>query len=324
MNFKARYVRGYQLIDMKNKWGTVGYYLLNGHGDVVNLYRQDQTLLNTYDYDIWGNPTVTEEADQYPNPFRYSGEYWDDNTDLQNLRARWYDPSIGRFITEDTWEGRINHPDSQNPYIYVINNPLIYVDPSGNWCEATVNGKFYSHSGTCSNPDNEIPDYQHHARQAVRDIGDYMPGVSQLVNGYKALSGENLDGEKLSNEERTESATSVALSGAGKAGSGFLKFVKGTGTATGRSKNKLKPDPEATGDHSVPNRDPKTGEVKNHETFKQQTNPKNPNPWETEKRYDGTGDGHFNKATKQDVPNPHVHDPSTPGGVRPPEPWEIP
>ncbi|UQZ35449.1 hypothetical protein C2I18_19115 [Paenibacillus sp. PK3_47] len=88
--------------------------------------------------------------------------------------------------------------------------------------------KFYSHSGTCSNPDNEIPDYQHHSRQAVRDFGDYMPGVSQLVNGCEALSGENLDGEKLSNEERTESATSVALSGAGKAASGVMKFAKGS------------------------------------------------------------------------------------------------
>ncbi|ULO09537.1 RHS repeat-associated core domain-containing protein [Paenibacillus sp. 19GGS1-52] len=97
----------------------------------MNLYKQDQTLLNTYDYDLWGNPKVTEEADQYSNPFRYAGEYGDTNTGLQNLRARWYDPSIGRFITEDTWEGRINHPDSQNPYIYVVNNPLIYVDPSG-------------------------------------------------------------------------------------------------------------------------------------------------------------------------------------------------
>ncbi|ULO09508.1 RHS repeat-associated core domain-containing protein [Paenibacillus sp. 19GGS1-52] len=133
VSFKARYVRGYQLISMKNQWGTVGYYLENGHGDVVNLYKQDQTLLNTYDYDLWGNPKVTEEADQYSNPFRYAGEYWDTNTGLQNLRARWYDPSIGRFITEDTWEGRINHPDSQNPYVYVVNNPLRYVDPSGNY-----------------------------------------------------------------------------------------------------------------------------------------------------------------------------------------------
>lgn len=138
VSFKARYVRGYQLLSMKNQWGTVGYYLENGHGDVVNLYKQDQSLLNTYDYDIWGNPTVTEEADQYGNPFRYAGEYWDEGIGLQNLRARWYDPSIGRFITEDTWEGRVNHPDSQNPYIYVINNPLIYVDPSGHFVETIV------------------------------------------------------------------------------------------------------------------------------------------------------------------------------------------
>ncbi|KAA8995774.1 hypothetical protein F4V43_19200 [Paenibacillus spiritus] len=115
--------------------------------------------------------------------------------------------------------------------------------------------------------------------------------------------------------------STVAVRAAKNAGDAAYQLSEGN---SGRSKNKLKPDPEATGDHSVLNRDPKTGEVKNYETFKQQTNPKNPNPWETEKRYDGTGDGHFNKATKQDVPNPHVHDPSTPGGVRPPEPWEIP
>nr|WP_310552122.1 RHS repeat-associated core domain-containing protein [Paenibacillus sp. YX.27] len=74
---------------------------------------------------------MTEEADSFRNAFRYAGEYWDSDTGLQYLRARWYDPSTGRFITEDTWEGRINHPDSQNPYVYVVNNPLRYVDPSG-------------------------------------------------------------------------------------------------------------------------------------------------------------------------------------------------
>ncbi|ULO09498.1 hypothetical protein H1230_12390 [Paenibacillus sp. 19GGS1-52] len=51
---------------MKNQWGTVGYYLENGHGDVVNLYTQDQTLLNTYDYDLWGNPKVTKELVSNP------------------------------------------------------------------------------------------------------------------------------------------------------------------------------------------------------------------------------------------------------------------
>ncbi|XGA11840.1 RHS repeat-associated core domain-containing protein [Paenibacillus thiaminolyticus] len=47
-----------------------------------------------------GNPLIQKE--QVPNIFRYSGEYWDAATELQYLRARWYDPSIGRFLTEDT------------------------------------------------------------------------------------------------------------------------------------------------------------------------------------------------------------------------------
>jgi Pretoxin HINT domain len=48
------------------------------------------------------------------------------------LRARWYDPSVGRFINEDTYEGDIKDPLSLNLYTYVENNPLTKVDPSGN------------------------------------------------------------------------------------------------------------------------------------------------------------------------------------------------
>ncbi|KAA9008440.1 RHS repeat protein, partial [Paenibacillus spiritus] len=55
VSFQTRYIRGSQLISMTNQSGAQGYYLLNGHGDVVSLYKQDQTLLSTYDYDIWGN-----------------------------------------------------------------------------------------------------------------------------------------------------------------------------------------------------------------------------------------------------------------------------
>lgn len=78
---------------------------------------------------MWGNPLTVSE--QVANPFRYSGEYWDSTTELQYLRARWYDPSMGRFISEDTYEGQIDNPLSLNLYTYVINNPLKYVDPTG-------------------------------------------------------------------------------------------------------------------------------------------------------------------------------------------------
>lgn len=57
------------------------------------------------------------------NPFRYSGEYWDETTKLQYSRARWYD---------HPYKGDITSPLSQNLYTYVHNNALIYIDPSGN------------------------------------------------------------------------------------------------------------------------------------------------------------------------------------------------
>ncbi|MFW5433961.1 polymorphic toxin-type HINT domain-containing protein [Paenibacillus apiarius] len=106
------------------------YYFTNGHGDVTEFRDAQGNLLNRYTYDIWGNPLTEEE--QVPNMFRYSGEYWDKTTNLQYLRARWYDPSIGRFITEDPFEGELTNPLSLNQYTYVENNPLTKIDPTGN------------------------------------------------------------------------------------------------------------------------------------------------------------------------------------------------
>ena len=60
---------------------------------------------------------------------------------------------------------------------------------------------------------------------------------------------------------------------------------------------------------------------------KRMTNPKNPNRWESVKRYDGNLEqphSHYNKVTEKDINTPHVHDPATAGKIRIPEPWEIP
>ncbi|QDH21619.1 RHS repeat-associated core domain-containing protein [Saccharibacillus brassicae] len=141
VTFKARYVRGAQLIyredaSRRSKRNALirfdnqkAYYQHNGHGDVTGLVKADGTALNSYTYDIWSNPLTADV--QVENPFGYSGEFWDADTGLQYLRSRWYDPSIGRFIQEDTFEGYVNRPSSLNPYSYVENNPLKYLDPSG-------------------------------------------------------------------------------------------------------------------------------------------------------------------------------------------------
>jgi len=63
--------------------------------------------------------------------FGYTGEILDAESGLLYLRARYYDPSIGRFISADPYLGRMAEPVTQNRYIYVHNNPLLYSDPTG-------------------------------------------------------------------------------------------------------------------------------------------------------------------------------------------------
>ncbi|MBP2001376.1 RHS repeat-associated protein [Paenibacillus shirakamiensis] len=107
---------------------NISYYLYDGHGDVRALGDASQPLLNTYGYDAWGN--VSQQSGIQKNPYGYAGEYTD-STGLQYLRARFYDPTIGRFLTEDTYTGEANDPPSLHLYSYVRNNPLIFTDPSG-------------------------------------------------------------------------------------------------------------------------------------------------------------------------------------------------
>jgi hypothetical protein len=74
----------------------------------------------------------------------------------------------------------------------------------------------------------------------------------------------------------------------------------------------------------TPDSFPLTGKISHYETFAPQTNPRNPNPWESLKRYDGNGIGHTNKILQKKIETPHMHDPLCPGGIRPSSAWEIP
>ena len=82
------------------------YYAYNGHGDTTNLTKQSSgvalAIAANYEYDAFGNCLATGgEADS--NPFRYNGQYYDEESGLIYLRNRYYDPSIGRFTQEDPY-----------------------------------------------------------------------------------------------------------------------------------------------------------------------------------------------------------------------------
>jgi len=128
---KTRYTRGYDLISRQNDEGTTSYYLHNAHGDVTKLVDSTGNLQNSYSYDAFGNTTAYTE--KVENRFRYAGEQYDAVTGQYYLRARNYDPTMGRFIDEDTYGGQIEEPLSMNLYTYCQNNSIKYIDPTGHW-----------------------------------------------------------------------------------------------------------------------------------------------------------------------------------------------
>ena len=101
-----------------------GWYVYNAHGDVVQLCDDNGVVTKSYDYDPYGNQ-LTEVDALDKNPYRYSGEYYDAESGYIYLRARYYDSTTGRFISEDPAF------DGFNWYDYCGGNPLNRWDPSG-------------------------------------------------------------------------------------------------------------------------------------------------------------------------------------------------
>ena len=124
-----RYIRGSELIARNtDAVRTYYHYASDEMGSITHVTDEEGKLLNHYEYDAWGNLTAEEE--QVPNRFKYTGEQFDPITQQYYLRARFYNPALARFMQEDTYRG-----DGLNLYTYCANNPVIYADPSGHWCD---------------------------------------------------------------------------------------------------------------------------------------------------------------------------------------------
>ena len=130
------FYRGLNLVAYKI--GTyVDYYLYDQKGSVTG----GANRTGTTEYDAFG---VQRTSDKLPyNPFRYNGEYYDQESGLIYLRNRYYDPATGRFMTEDPAK------DGLNWYVYCGNNPVNFVDPLGLWMDGDEKlsrpAQFYLH-----------------------------------------------------------------------------------------------------------------------------------------------------------------------------------
>ena len=128
---QKRYIRGNDLVYADKGENTEKtYYVTDMHGNVVQLLDEAGNVTKTYEYDSFGNEVKPEKKDE--NPYRYCGEYYDKETEEVYLRARYYEPGVGRFITRDTYTGESDEPLSLHLYTYCENDGVNYVDCDGN------------------------------------------------------------------------------------------------------------------------------------------------------------------------------------------------
>ncbi len=110
------------------------YFLGDALGSVRQLTNNSGAVTYASVYDPYGVTTQTSGASQ--TAYGFTNEYTSQG--LVYLRARYYAPGMGRFLTRDMWGGNPNVPISYNRWAYTYSNPVNLADPSGYdpwWCE---------------------------------------------------------------------------------------------------------------------------------------------------------------------------------------------
>lgn len=123
----ARYAQGLNLDEplAMLRSSATSYYEQDGLGTATSLSNGAGALAQTYTFDSFGKQT--NSSGSLTNPFQYVGREFDSESSLYYMRARYFDPSTGRFISEDP----ISFDGGENFYAYTRNSPVDLKDPFG-------------------------------------------------------------------------------------------------------------------------------------------------------------------------------------------------
>jgi RHS repeat-associated protein len=158
LEYKYIYANGMLLARYNESSADTHYYHHDGLGSIMGMTTGNASVEQSYFYDEFGNSLGSWGS--VTNSYMYTGQEFDGSiTGLYNLRARYYDKSIGRFVSEDpVWQNTVTFnkfcffckqflsPQDFNAYPYVANNPINMTDPSGlwqfhgNWCGPNWSG----------------------------------------------------------------------------------------------------------------------------------------------------------------------------------------
>jgi RHS repeat-associated protein len=175
----SHYVLGQSRIARRDADGKVVYFLEDHLGSTRWIVDATGNVLARYAYSPFGVPTLVEGTPQAE--FLFAGESWDQEAQLIYLRARYYDPQLGRFLTADPFPGSLQAPETLNQYAYANNDPVNRIDPLGM--------QFWP------------PPY----RDPSLDTGKYLPPLSpRWLDGFPALNPPDLQRWTLDHQANSQ------------------------------------------------------------------------------------------------------------------------
>lgn len=165
-------------------------------GQKLYYYQQDEQLStalitdgqgkiqNSYLYDAFG--VEMEINEQFPNRIRYTGQQYDELAEQYYLRARYYNPVLGRFMQEDSYQG-----DGLNLYVYCGNNPVTYYDPSGYEKLPQQSGNGCGGNGNIGNGAEKPEDMSEYTELSTDEVRDILRGrglnenqINDMINSF--------------------------------------------------------------------------------------------------------------------------------------------
>ena len=140
------------------------YYILSDHLNSNSIITDENgDVAELTEYEPYGKIYYSDTIEDFGDDYKFTGQEYDEESDLQYYGARYYDNQTGRFttvdpaililhdgqalkiITNDSLTGFLANPQNINSYAYALNNPVIYVDPDGNFLETFLDVGFVTY-----------------------------------------------------------------------------------------------------------------------------------------------------------------------------------
>jgi len=162
--------------------GTVRYYHQDAVGSTRALTNASGQVVAVYAYDPYGNVTSFSSGN-LTNPFQFAGQYTDTESGLQYLRARYYDPSTGNFMSRDP-AGAL----TGETYSYANDSPLNFIDPTGLGGLALIGGAVFAFLFDNADTFSFIFSFLGHAFDiAAPPVGAILGGISFGFGALQAV-----------------------------------------------------------------------------------------------------------------------------------------